>query len=203
MRNLRAFYAVLVIFALCTVPAAFSQDGLNETAKTAMLGISKIFTNNFDSSQTLGTPVEAGDYIIIPVVCKFAGFGFGTKLEAKDREAGPVKNGKTENDQRDRLGLGGGAFVKPVALIFVKKDGEYKVVKLAEGFVSQIAKHMVPAMAKIIKDGVKKMAKKYKGRTMGPRGKKMEKEKRIIIRKKLQKELQGEKKFPVKPKANQ
>jgi len=162
--------------------AVTAQSPLNDTVEATFLGLNDLFKDNFNSSQALGKPVEAGDFVFIPVVIKGAGFGFGSKLKADDKENRKDQNGQFDNKHEDRIGLGGGAFVRPIALIVVKKGGDFQLIKLNEGFMSQLAKSMAPAMCNVIKDSVKnlfKMAKKAKK----AKEKKVRKEKRIIEKK--------------------
>ncbi|MFZ5952036.1 MAG: GerW family sporulation protein [Candidatus Rifleibacteriota bacterium] len=174
------FFVLAIVIALIS-PAVNAQTPLNETVESALTGIADIFKDNFNSSQTLGKPVEAGDYVIIPVVIKGAGFGFGTKLEGKGVENKKETAGMMENKHEDRIGLGGGAFVRPIALIVVKKGGDFQLIKLNEGFMSSLAKHMAPAICNMMKATVKKLFKMKKNQ------KKREKAKReeIIIEKKI------------------
>ncbi|GAB4276762.1 MAG: hypothetical protein Kow0029_19030 [Candidatus Rifleibacteriota bacterium] len=190
MIRLRILFILSVVFAFCLSMPAYCEVPINENAKDLITGLSKMFETNFDSSQTLGKPVEAGDYVIIPVVVKGIGFGFGTKLEGGEREAGNSDTGKKENNHKDRLGLGGGGFVKPVALIFVKKDGDFKLIKLNQGFLYQFAKNLAPAMAGVVKETIKTLIKMHQKKKQKARDKKLKKqhqrEREVIIRKKME-----------------
>ncbi len=152
MKSLFKMFVVVMAFMLVSFVPAFSQEEtMSETAGDALSSMSTLFAQNLNTSQTLGKPFEAGEYTIIPVVAKGLGFGLGTKLEAKDFEAGGGGNGKNESQQKDRIGLGGGGFVKPVALIMIKKSGEFKVVKLCDGIFAQFAKYMLPAIGSMVR----------------------------------------------------
>lgn len=150
-------FVVLLLVALAL--PGYAQSQLNENVATSLQGIAGLFKDNFNSSQTLGEPVEAGDYVIIPVVVKAAGFGFGTKLEALDSEKHKDQLGKSENKHKDRFGLGGGIFVRPVALIVIKKGGDFQLIKLNEGFMNTLAKKLAPAMAKMMKETILSLVK--------------------------------------------
>lgn len=182
MMRYRLFCFFMVLLLCVAGSTASAQSPLNETVEATFLGLNELFKDNFNSSQALGKPVEAGDFVFIPVVIKGAGFGFGSKLKADDKENRKDQNGQFDNKHEDRIGLGGGAFVRPIALIVVKKGGDFQLIKLNEGFMSQLAKSMAPAMCNVIKDSVKnlfKMAKKAKK----AKEKKVRKEKRIIEKK--------------------
>lgn len=146
-----------LFFALvCCLPVVaqtapvMGQKGTSEIALDSMSGISDLFMKNLTTTETLGKPFEAGDYTIIPVVCKGIGFGLGTKLD-DDTKVGPQPEGKVNSKEQDRLGLGAGGFVKPVALIMINKNGEFKVVKLCEGMFAQLAKYMLPAIGTLVR----------------------------------------------------
>ncbi len=152
MKSLFKVVLVAMAFMLSSFVPAFSQDEtMSETAGDALSSMSTLFSQNLNTSQTLGKPFEAGEYTVIPVVAKGLGFGLGTKLEAKDFEAGGGGNGKNESQQKDRIGMGGAGFVKPVALIMIKKSGEFKVVKLCDGIFAQFAKYMLPAIGSMVR----------------------------------------------------
>lgn len=152
MKGLFKVVAMVMAFILGSFVPVFAQDEtMSETAGDALSSMSTLFMQNLNTSQTLGKPFEAGEYTIIPVVAKGLGFGLGTKLEAKDFEAGGGGNGKNESKQKDRIGLGGAGFVKPVALIMIKKNGEFKVVKLCDGIFAQFAKYMLPAISSMVR----------------------------------------------------
>lgn len=158
MKVLFKVMLLTLVICSCSFSQVLAQDAMSESATDALKGMSELFMHNLNTSQTLGRPFEAGDYTVIPVVAKGLGFGLGTKLEAKDKEVGNAGAGKNESHQKDRIGMGGGGFVKPVALIMIKKDGTFKVVKLSEGIFAQMAKHMVPAIGSLITRTIKAVA---------------------------------------------
>lgn len=182
MTRFRSLFLVLTMALIFVNCGASAQSPLNETVDTTITGIADLFKNNFSSSQALGKPVEAGDFVFIPVVVKCAGFGFGTKLEAKDSEKRKDQVGNLENKHEDRIGLGAGAFVRPVALIVVKKGGDFQLIKLNEGFMTTLAKNMAPAMANVIKETIKNL---FKMRAKKAKRRAKMKDKNIIIEKKL------------------
>jgi uncharacterized spore protein YtfJ len=155
--NLREMFTLILVLTLFTVCPAFA-DGETASTNAFLNGFSDLLEKNFSSSQTFGNPINAGDYVVIPVVCKITGFGFGNKLEGKELVNTGNQQAKS-NSQKGRIGLGGGVVLKPIALIFIKNDGEFNVVNLNEGFFSQLGKSMGPAMVKMVKETVKSLLK--------------------------------------------
>lgn len=194
MCSKKVLWGLLVLSLAFFSPAVFAQSPLNETVETTISGIADLFKDNFNSTQALGTPVEAGDYVFIPVVVKGAGFGFGGKLEANDKESRKEQVGNSENKHKDRLGLGAGAFVRPIALIVVKKGGNFELIKLNEGFMTSLAQAMGPALIKMAQGTVKQLFKlQQKKARKNARKNKKKREKEIIIEKKM---MQG---YPMRP----
>jgi uncharacterized spore protein YtfJ len=154
----------MVLFCALVLSPAFAENQTKDAAKDFLNNYSELLEQNFSSSQAFGSPIEAGDYVVIPVVCKITGFGFGTKLKSKNVEGAKEQEGKMQNHE-GRLGLGGGAVLKPIALIFVNKSGGFEVVNLNEGFFAQLGKSMAPAMANVVKETIKKLFK-YKMKKM-------------------------------------
>lgn len=169
----------LLLLGCC---GAFAQESIADIALDSMSGISDVFIKNMNNAQTLGKPVEAGEFIIIPVLCKGIGFGLGTKLD-DGKKVGPAPMGKVDSKNQDRLGLGGGAFLKPVALIMINKKGEFKVVRLCEGIFAQLAKYMLPAIGTLVRKTIVTISRekmKHERSRMKKHGKM---EKRIEIKK--------------------
>jgi uncharacterized spore protein YtfJ len=157
----RLFIGILACFlALGAGGHCFAED-LGEVAQEAFSGVSQVFSENLNSSQVLGNPIYVGKQTIIPVICKGIGYGFGTKLEDKDKHANKSNAKSAYKNEKDRLGIGAGGFARPVALIFINADGRVRVEKLNEGFVAQLAKHVFPQFARLVKDVVKLKARKY------------------------------------------
>jgi uncharacterized spore protein YtfJ len=199
MKKTRIGLFLLMTFIFCCFASIQAKESLTQSTETTLAGLADMFRQNFSSSQALGKPVDAGDYIIIPVVCRVAGFGFGTKLEGFEKEKGIPTDGKVENKQKDRIGIGGGCITRPVALIFVKKGGDFQVVKVNEGFFTELAKRMVPAMMGMIKDVARKMMKMHRKKLGARKGRQMH-EDRIIFKKKKAEAIKKMKKaLPKKP----
>ncbi|MGM0598933.1 MAG: GerW family sporulation protein [Candidatus Rifleibacteriota bacterium] len=185
---------ILLLMILGMVFTAFpscyaEEDADKMMAASTLVGLSKLFSDNFSSSESLGRPVSAGEYVIIPVVCKVAGFGFGAKSEDKENEKGTSKTNKKDEKEEQRFGLGSGFMLKPVALIIIKQGGNFEIVKLNPGFFGQLAKHMSLAMTNTIKDSLQKLIKM---KTM--KMKKMKKKKKKKMKKMMEKMQKKKKK---------
>ncbi len=188
MKNsIRGLCYLAVITVLMFSSSLYAEEG----AELNLMNFGKILAHNFSPSQTLGNPVEVGNYIVIPIVCKGMGFGMGEKQEGKNSSSNKDKDGAKNAIQKDRAGLGGGGFIKPIALIMIDKNkGDYKLIKLNEGIVSQMAKHLVPQMTKMFEKLIefkmqarKKMAKKHRQQKQKIREKKQQMKKQIILEK--------------------
>lgn len=146
-----------------TFSTGYAEENSNDMmAASTLVGLSKLFSDNFSASETLGKPVSAGEYVIIPVVCKVAGFGFGGKSEDKEEEKGTSKTTRKGDKEENRFGLGSGFMLKPVALIIVRQGGDFEIVKLNPGFFGQLAKHMSKAMSGMFKNTLIKLFKMRK-----------------------------------------
>lgn len=176
------FALVCCLPVLAQTAPVMEQKGTSEIALDSMNGISDLFMKNLATSETLGKPFEAGDYTIIPVVCKGIGFGLGTKLDDATK-VGPQPAGKVDSKEQDRLGLGAGGFVKPVALIMINKNGEFKVVKLCEGMFAQLAKYMLPAIGTLVRQTIVTLSAEKMKHDKVRGEKKFNVEKKIEIRK--------------------
>lgn len=146
-----------------TFSAVYAGDEADDMmAASTLVGLSKLFSDNFSASETLGKPVSAGEYVIIPVVCKVAGFGFGGKSEDKEQAKVSSKKSNKGDKEEQRFGLGSGFMLKPVALIIVKQGGNFEIVKLDPGFFAQLAKHMSKSMSGMLKNVLVKLFKMRK-----------------------------------------
>ena len=161
-----SFVAVFcVVLMLFVTSASFAVD-IAETTDVALENISEVLSKNLNSSQTFGKPVYAGDYIVIPVISKCVVFGYGSKLEDFGQKYKSIeKTKKAEKKAKDRITLGAAGVSRPVALIFISKSGDFKVVKMNEGIASQLAKYIVPQIPNFIKEAINyknKLMKRYK-----------------------------------------
>jgi uncharacterized spore protein YtfJ len=191
MKNLiRGLCCLAAIAVLMFSSSLYAEEG----SELNLMNFGKILAHNFSPSQTLGNPVEVGNYIVIPIVCKGMGFGMGEKQEGKNSSSNKDKDGAKNSIKKDRAGLGGGGFVKPIALIMIDKNkGDYKLIKLNEGIVSQMAKHLIPQMTKMCEKLIdykmkakNRMDAKKKAKKAALKRKKMKIEKEIILEKENQ-----------------
>lgn len=172
----KTFIALLFCVAsVCSFATYCSAAELAGTTSLALEGIGDILSNNLNSSQTFGNPVTVGDYTVIPVVSKSVIFGLGTKLEDFDRANKKSNSGNSENKAKDRITLGAIGQSRPVALIFIGKNGEFKVTKLDDGFVNQLAQYIAPKIPVIIGKLIEYKKKYFSNRAKKYRAKKSHK----------------------------
>jgi len=104
-------------------------------------------------AQVIGTPLEIGDKVVIPLVHYGFGFGAGSGPGREKGEGG--------------AGAGGGGGISPIALVIVHKDVPgpegIEVVSLRRlSAVAQVISDLTESIAPQIIDAVKEMAARKK-----------------------------------------
>jgi uncharacterized spore protein YtfJ len=104
-------------------------------------------------AQVIGTPLEIGDKVVIPLVHYGFGFGAGSGPGREKGEGG--------------AGAGGGGGISPIALVIVHKDVPgpegIQVVSLRRvSAVAQVISNLTESIAPQIIDAVKEMAGRKK-----------------------------------------
>jgi uncharacterized spore protein YtfJ len=104
-------------------------------------------------AQVIGTPLEIGDKVVIPLVHYGFGFGAGTGQGGEKGAGGS--------------GAGGGGGISPVALVIVHKDVQgpegIQVMSLRkESALAQVISNLTESIAPQIIDAVKEMTGRKK-----------------------------------------
>lgn len=189
--NKTGFISIFCIFLFLFMSSAVFAAGLVETTSVAMENMANILSQNLNSSQTFGNPIHAGDYIVIPVIAKGVIFGLGSKIEdAGQNYKDADDTNKSGKKEKNHISLGAAGFSRPVALIFISKTGDFKVVKMNEGVVAQLAKYIVPQIPKFVKEVIdykNKIMKKHMKKMHGKKG--IKKQKKRKHRKNQDKEI--------------
>ena len=116
------------------------MEVVSEITKTTLGELEKVLTTR----TVVGEPMTVEGVTIIPLIS--IGFGFGAGGGA----------GKGESKQRGEGsmgGTGGGAWVRPVALVVVDKDGNVRVKPVKRGistFVEKISDSVPKVVEKIV-----------------------------------------------------
>ena len=116
------------------------MEVVSEITKTALGEIEKVLTTR----TVVGEPITVEGVTIIPLIS--IGFGFGAGGGA----------GKGESKQRGEGsmgGTGGGAWVRPVALVVIDKEGNVRVEPVKRGistFVEKISDSVPKVVEKIV-----------------------------------------------------
>jgi uncharacterized spore protein YtfJ len=104
-------------------------------------------------AQVIGTPLEIGDKVVIPLV--HFGFGFG------------AGSGQGKDKGQGGSGAGGGGGISPVAVVIVHKDvpgpeGIQVMSLRKESALAQVISNLTESVAPQIIDAVKEMAGRKK-----------------------------------------
>jgi uncharacterized spore protein YtfJ len=99
-------------------------------------------------AQVIGTPLEIGDKVVIPLV--HFGFGFG------------AGSGHSKEKGGEGSGAGGGGGISPVALVIIHKDihgpeGIQVMSLRKESALAQVISNLTESIAPQIIDAVKEM----------------------------------------------
>jgi|GEM_PF-6849212 len=106
--------------------------------------LNEILSKNLDSSNTLGIPGTIGDTTIIPIVAKGLGFGMGGGITSQE-----TKDGARD---KDGIGCGGGGFIRPIAIMVLKKDGTFQIHRVNESWLAEAIKQIVPVIQNMLRD---------------------------------------------------
>lgn len=141
---------ILLLVVLSLTPGAFAQEATNSSSLPLMLdNLGTILKQNLNANTVLGTPIQAGDVTLIPVIMKCFGMGLGEGL----RSEGHNREKSAEESSLDRKGAGGGlgGAARPIAIIVVKKDGNVQILKLQyESWIAQGVQALVPVFQNMI-----------------------------------------------------
>ena len=160
---------ILLLVALSLTPGAFAQAATESSALPLMLdSLGSILSRNLEANTVLGIPVTAGDLTLVPIVTKCFGMGLGEGIRNEDKNK--IREKQSSESSRDRQhacgGLGGSA--RPVAILMIKKDGSYQMIRLQpDNWIAQGVQALVPVFQNMIN---KRFEIQLKRQQEAPRG---------------------------------
>ncbi|OGN88825.1 MAG: hypothetical protein A2158_03730 [Chloroflexi bacterium RBG_13_46_14] len=116
------------------------MDVVSEITKTTLAEIEKILTTR----TVVGDPMTVEGITIIPLIS--IGFGFGAG-------GGSGKGESKQKGEGSMGGTGGGAWVRPVALVVIDKEGNVRIEPVKRGlssFVEKVTDTVPKVVEKII-----------------------------------------------------
>lgn len=108
-----------------------------------------ILGDRLDPDSVVGTPVQVGDLVLIPVVMR--GFAVGACDTSRNRDRAAAPPSTTCNfDRDDREAAGGMGFVRPVSLIVIDKTGRLEIHNLQANFLVEMIERLLPLARQVI-----------------------------------------------------
>ncbi len=125
------------------------MDVVSEITKTTLAEIEKVLT----SRTVVGDPMTVEGVTIIPLIS--IGFGFGAG-------GGSGKGESKQKGEGTMGGTGGGAWVRPVALVVIDKEGSVRIEPVKRGLSSFVEK-VTDTVPKVVEKIMERNQEKEKG----------------------------------------